>query len=359
MPRTPLAEALWELIRQHSPDFVVDLHEGFDSHISNSKSVGSSVICSASERRTALAQQMLNAVNAGITDETRRFELLSRSGAVRGSMVRAATDFLKTDAFILETTFKDQPLSLRTRQHRLKVSTLFKQIGLIDEACQDVLTAREASRVNVALFDGEGASSNGLKNLSRVLGREVDLAVTRVGPADIQPEILQQFHVVLFPGGSGSRQGKAIGKTGREAVRGFAQTGGGIVGVCAGAYLCSSHYDWSLHVINTAVFNKTVEIPGAGRKSMWYREGPHDVDMELSAAAEPECLQIGHPREVHQPCVGDVGGQPAGEFLKIGQPLEVHQPRVGDLGAFKAEILQIGQPLRCFSPASVIRLSVR
>ena len=286
MPRTPLAEALWELIRQHSPDFVVDLHEGFDFHISNSKSVGSSVICSASERRSALAKQMLSAVNAGITDESLRFELLSRSGAVTGSMVRAATDVLKTDAFILETTFKDQPLSLRTRQHRLMVSTLFRQIGLIDEACQDVLTAREAGRVNVALFDGEGASSNGLKNLTRVVGGEEDLSVTRVGPADMQPEILRQFHVVLFPGGSGSRQGKAIGKTGREAVRGFAQTGGGIVGVCAGAYLCSSHYDWSLHVINTAVFNKTVEIPGVGRKSMWFRGGPQDVDMELAAAAE-------------------------------------------------------------------------
>lgn len=57
------------------------------------------------------------------------------------------------------------------------------------------------------------------------------------------------------------------------------------MGICAGAYLCSSHYSWSLNLMNAAVFNTTVEIPGKGRKSMWYRGPATDVDVELSERA--------------------------------------------------------------------------
>jgi predicted deacylase len=50
LPRSPVAEALWELVEQQKPDFVIDLHEGFDFHSSNPKSVGSSIIFSMTAR---------------------------------------------------------------------------------------------------------------------------------------------------------------------------------------------------------------------------------------------------------------------------------------------------------------------
>lgn len=138
LPQSPVAEALWELVELQKPDFVIDLHEGFDFHRSNSKSVGSSVIFSKTDKRMALARKMVAAVNAMVIDPQRQFDLLSRSGAAQGSLVRACTDRLKIDSFILETTYKDQPLSLRTRQHRRMVSTLLQDIGLIDRDCVDV-----------------------------------------------------------------------------------------------------------------------------------------------------------------------------------------------------------------------------
>jgi predicted deacylase len=285
-PASPLAETLWKFVSEQQPDLVVDLHEGFDFHISNPKSVGSSIIFSASEARTKHAQKMLAAVNGSVADEDRQFELLSKSGAASGSLVRACADSLGIDAFILETTIKDQPVSLRARQHRTMVSSLLRDIGMIDRDCVDVLASRRENRINVALYDSAGASAAGLKNLTRALGVASEMSVVRVGPTDIQSGVFSQFDVVLFPGGSGSKQGRAIGKAGRDAVRGFSRKGGGIVGVCGGAYLCSAHYDWSLHVINTAVFNKTVEIPNVGRKSMWYRGGPSNVQMELVDAAD-------------------------------------------------------------------------
>jgi predicted deacylase len=137
-PQSPVAEALWELIELQQPDFVIDLHEGFDFHRSNSNSVGSSIIFSRTDQRMALAEKMVAAVNATVENPQRKFELLSRSGAAKGSLVRACTDRLKIDSFILETTCKDQTLSLRTRQHRRMVSTLLQDIGLIDRDCVDL-----------------------------------------------------------------------------------------------------------------------------------------------------------------------------------------------------------------------------
>lgn len=138
LPQSPVAEALWELVELQKPDFVIDLHEGFDFHRSNSKSVGSSVIFTNTDKRMVLARKMVAAVNATVEEPQRKFDLLSRSGAAKGSLVRACTDRLKIDSFILETTYKDQPLSLRTRQHRRMVSTLLQDIGLIDRDCVDV-----------------------------------------------------------------------------------------------------------------------------------------------------------------------------------------------------------------------------
>lgn len=287
VPQSPVAEALWNLIVKQQPGYVIDLHEGIDFHISNPSSVGSSIIFSASSQRRRLAEKMLAAVNATVDREDRQFEMLSRSGAAKGSLVRACTDRLNIDAFILETTYKAQPLSLRARQHRRMMSTLLQEIGLIDRDCVDVVPVDlSPDQIDIALYDSAGTSANGIDNLLRLLSKDKQFSVVRVGPSDLRSGLLKSFEVVLFPGGSGGKQGRAIGPDGREAVRDFVNKGGGIVGVCAGAYLCSTHYDWSLHVINTAIFNKTFEIPGVGRKSMWYRGGPQQVQMELEDSAE-------------------------------------------------------------------------
>ena len=46
-----------------------------------------------------------------------------------------------------------------------------------------------------------------------------------------------QFDVVVFPGGSGNGQAKAVGLKGLEALRKFVQAGGGYMGTCGGAFL--------------------------------------------------------------------------------------------------------------------------
>jgi len=111
--------------------------------------------------------------------------------------------------------------------------------------------------------------------------------VQRVSPEDIQNGILSDFDVLIQPGGSGSKQANALGEKGRKAIQNFVHEGGGYLGVCAGAYLASSGYSWSLHIIDAIVIERAhwargnstvkIELSPEGRRILGYTVGPVDV----------------------------------------------------------------------------------
>lgn len=285
-PLTPIAIAIWEFIAAQKPEWVFDLHEGFDFHCLNPKSVGSSVI--AFPDQSDFAKSVLNAVNKEVKTD-RQFDLLDKSGPVNGSLARACRIMLGANSFIFETTFKNQAISTRARQHRTMVSTALQKIGMISESCVDRLMAKlpfdksDQKSISVGVFDGAGSSP---KKLIAIYDADGHTTVMHLGPNDMKLEILHQFDVLVFPGGSGSKQATAIGATGRKQIRAFSKNGGGVIGICAGAYFCSSDYSWSLHLVNAKVFNESFDIPGKGRKSMWYRGGAADVDVEVLGSAK-------------------------------------------------------------------------
>ena len=281
-PRTEHCRAVWEFIESERPEWIFDLHEGFDFHHVNPKSVGSSVIAFPDQAK--FAAKLQKAVNEGISDGL-QFDLLDRSGPVVGSLARAGREKLGANSFILETTFKDQPVSKRTRQHRIMVSTALLELGMLQDiqvGC--LMPSLGAGRLRVGVFDDAGASES---KVMRVLDPADNLLATVFGPKDVKSEVLSQFDVLIFPGGSGSAQGKAIGAKGREVIRDYVQSGGGVIGICAGAYLCSSHYQWSLNLMNAKVFNVMVDVPKLGRKSMWYRGKATNVEVEVNKMGEP------------------------------------------------------------------------
>ncbi len=287
-PRGQLAAALWRFVQEQKPQWVVDLHEGYEFNISHKppngkqKSVGSSIIYQQGPALDGVAERMLAAANAGVTDPERRFVLLKR-GPKRTTFVSACTHHLGLHGMILETTFSRQPLSTRTAQHRAMVNVLLREIGMIDRDCRDVMRPeRRPGRVAVGLFDGAGTGGDGVKRLTSLLDAAPNTTVDHVGPRQLRPATLRQFDVVIFPGGSGQKQANAIGQAGRRTVRDFVQQGGGYLGVCAGSYLCSAHYKWSLKLIDTSVFTGAREIEGVGKKQMWYRGKSTQVKMQLT-----------------------------------------------------------------------------
>jgi len=145
----------------------------------------------------------------------------------------------------------------------------------------------ESHLIQAAIYDAGGTGGSGVEKVTRILKQAQDsdsnsvFSVQNVGPADIQSGVLEQFDVVIFPGGSGSKEAAAIGEDGCQAVIEFVENGGGYVGICAGAFLASAKYDWSLALVNANTFTGNREIPGEGVKSMWFR-GSGTVEMELT-----------------------------------------------------------------------------
>ena len=249
--RGPVAKALWAFVCQQRPDYALDLHEGEDFRAAGAGSVGSSIIRVPHPETAALQDLMLAAVNATVTDAEKRFARLR--GGANGSLARACGERLGARAFIVETTYKDQPLALRVRQHRIAVHALLKHLGMVTgDANGMVPQARPTpATVYAAIYDGPGTSTTKTPpRFERILTPAADVLLRRVAPEDIRDGALAQFDMVIFGGGSGSGQAGGLQEAGREAVRKFILGGGGYVGICAGAYLATSNYVWSLAVIN-------------------------------------------------------------------------------------------------------------
>lgn len=168
-----------------------------------------------------------------------------------------------------------------------------------------------------------------------MLAGETRLKVRDITPDEIRAGQLANCRVLIQPGGSGSAQGKALGSEGREQVRAFVRRGGGYVGVCAGAYLATCDYGWSLNILGAKVIDRkhwnrgfgTVEI-GLSRQghdlldvdqdriSIYYHQGPLLAPAENAAIDdyddlarfETEIAENGAPMGVMPGCTAIAAG---------------------------------------------------
>jgi len=271
--RGDLAQDIWSLAKRFEIDWLLDLHEGSDFHQINKKSVGSSIIPTKGEGMDEAVTKALRAVNDTIDNPKKK--LVRLRYPVNGSLARATHERLGAVAMILETTVKDQPLSMRIGQHRLMVHAILRHLEVVGEGSNRLAPTRGQAddQVRIAVYDAGGTGRSSARKVELVLNRIKDCMIRRIGPRDIRADALSQFDMVVFPGGSGSRQAAALEKTGREKVHQFIERGGGYLGVCAGSYLAARNYDWSLKIID----GRTVDT----QKGHW-RRGEGMVKMELT-----------------------------------------------------------------------------
>jgi glutamine amidotransferase-like uncharacterized protein len=136
------------------------------------------------------------------------------------------------------------------------------------------LVAAEKPVIKVAVYDDKGATGKGIPSVEAILGQTADIKVTRLKGADIAAGALKGYDLVMFTGGSGSAEAAGLGEKGREEVRDFVRQGGGYVGICAGAYLACSGFEWGVGVLNA----KTV--------SPKWRRGQGEVKIDGQAFGE-------------------------------------------------------------------------
>jgi len=111
--------------------------------------------------------------------------------------------------------------------------------------------------LKIAIYEGDGSGDKGVQSVTKRAEQLPGAKVTAVKAAEMGTRDLSEFDIVIFSGGSGSAQSKAIGDAGRKNVREFVERGGGYLGICAGAYLACAGFDWGLGILNAkTVSNK-------------------------------------------------------------------------------------------------------
>jgi hypothetical protein len=148
-------------------------------------------------------------------------------------------------------------------------------------------STQPAGRVlRVAIYTDAGApdgEKGGPNNVIHCLGMvHADrYAITKIKGDDVRGGALDKFDVAVFPGGSGSGQAKSLRAEGRAKVREFVRRGGGYLGICGGAYLGTSYYDWSLNIVNAMVVDR----------AHWNRGDPTPVKLELTPLGQRQLGQ--------------------------------------------------------------------
>jgi glutamine amidotransferase PdxT len=96
-------------------------------------------------------------------------------------------------------------------------------------------------KIQVGVFDGNGAGAISVIETIEALRIDTGIYAFPISAVDIQKGKLNNIDVLIFPGGSGSKELNNLGQTGKEKVIDFVKNHGkGVVGICAGAYLLSS-----------------------------------------------------------------------------------------------------------------------
>ncbi len=181
------------------------------------------------------------------------------------------------------------------------------------------LTASKKLTIGVYLDKGAGPSGN---NLLRVLEKLDQVTVTKLTAAHIRTHGLADIDLLIHPGGSGGEQGRNLQDHGRERIRDFVREGGGFIGICAGAYLATAHYPWSLNLLDAKVVDST-----------HWKRGIGSVHIEMTPIGQ-EILQVGKPQyPIHYA---------NGPLLAPGQRPELEDYEA--LANFKSEIATNGAP---------------
>ncbi|MCB1237898.1 MAG: biofilm PGA synthesis protein PgaB [Verrucomicrobiae bacterium] len=179
---------------------------------------------------------------------------------------------------------------------------------------------KEAARpapLRIAVFVDHGTGESREKVIAALRGgtdAEGAIEIVRVKADEIRAGKLKAdgISVLVHPGGSGSKQGEALGSEGREAVRDFVADGGGYLGICAGAYLATNDYPWSLRLIDARVVDRRhwargkgpveVALSTDGRRffgckdpavTLEYAQGPLLAHREIPDAATPAYESLG------------------------------------------------------------------
>ena len=191
-----------------------------------------------------------------------------------------------------------------------------------------------AQTVRVALFDGPGIGAEALAAARRSItsaGMEPHL----LAPDAFVAGAASAFDAMLFTGGRGSLQGRALGESGREAVRAAVRAGVGYVGICGGAFLAmqgeESFHKLAIVAARHATNDRwmrgigpasVVPEDGSAPVTLHYANGPLMTPEVVASIAPPSVLArygTEYARPEYDTHPGEMMGAPAVLAARYGE----------------------------------------
>jgi len=127
--------------------------------------------------------------------------------------------------------------TIRTRY--LLLSVVF--VVFLMNSCKSEIPVQDNNSIFVGVFNGDGASPVCVIETMEALKIDSGITAREISAADIMNGSLTEIDVLVFPGGSGSKEYNNLGELAADKVRDFAKKDGkGLVGICAGGYLFST-----------------------------------------------------------------------------------------------------------------------
>ena len=158
----------------------------------------------------------------------------------------------------------------------LFTTSLFFIFGCGEENRNPTTENIKPSLLQVGVYNGNGASAVCVIETLEALKIDDGIEGIAVSPSDIQNGVLNGMDVLIFPGGSGSKEYNSLGQASEKLVKEFAaEQGKGIVGICAGGYLFATTEDYpSLEIIKAHTYRDH------------YNRGRGLIGFELTPAGE-------------------------------------------------------------------------
>lgn len=203
----------------------------------------------------------------------------STAEVVNSAIAAYATEFLEAKPLRNELV-KFNPSKESLEKENAERTGTEKESTEKDKAINKTLTtfSRELlddpQMIDIAVYVGAG-TSNSRDVVASSLEALEKVRVHQLTSEDVLSGNLQGMEIVLQPGGSGGAQAKGLGTEGREVIKSFVSQGGGYIGICAGAYLATCDYDWSLHILDAKVIDRAHWARGFG-----------DVQIEFSSQGQ-------------------------------------------------------------------------
>ena len=125
-----IIDTITKLVKQC--DIIIDFHEGYDFHIQNPQSIGSTIIPNKNKEAIKIGKQLVKDINNTIKDKQKHFVFLQKLN-ISNSLRWYLQKYKQKQYLLIELTGIDdkQPLEIRVSQTKFFLIKIFKLKNII------------------------------------------------------------------------------------------------------------------------------------------------------------------------------------------------------------------------------------